>query len=204
MRRSTNRYCERVFSSSAKLQLQLPVRGLERRMRVQNVALKTHFPISKCLCSKEQKCLQRLFCSRVSDHAISKFPPKVLAASVLVPHSVSELPNGVERLTLLHRHKLSTQHVQITSEYLQNRSRNSLLHRQVWMCYSKRVRSDRKKAKFKVPPRVPAASCPLLASRSRSSPAICNRERRRSANKECWTGVGNTFVGLISGTRCVQ
>ena len=34
----TNCNCERVFASSAKLQLALPVPGLERRMLVQNVA----------------------------------------------------------------------------------------------------------------------------------------------------------------------
>ena len=52
---STNCDCERVIASSAKLQLALPVRGLERRMRVQNVALKIHFPVPKCLCKQGTK-----------------------------------------------------------------------------------------------------------------------------------------------------
>ena len=43
---------ERVFTSSAKLQLTLPVRGLKRRVRIQNVALKIHFPVPKYLCEQ--------------------------------------------------------------------------------------------------------------------------------------------------------
>ena len=46
---------ERVFTSSAKLQLPLPVRWLERRMRIQNVELKIHFPVPKCLCKQGTK-----------------------------------------------------------------------------------------------------------------------------------------------------
>ena len=46
---------ERVFTSSAKLQLTLPVRELEPRMRTQNVALKIHFPVPKCLCKQRTK-----------------------------------------------------------------------------------------------------------------------------------------------------
>ena len=56
----SNCNCERVFASSAKLQLALPVRGLERRMRIQNVASKIHFPVPKCLCKQgTKKCLQQ-------------------------------------------------------------------------------------------------------------------------------------------------
>ena len=46
----TNCYCERLFTSAAKLQLTLPVRGFERRMRIQ-----IHFPVPKCLCKQGTK-----------------------------------------------------------------------------------------------------------------------------------------------------
>ena len=49
---SANCNCERVFVSSAKLQ---PVGGPERRIRIQNVALKIHFPVLKCLCKQGTK-----------------------------------------------------------------------------------------------------------------------------------------------------
>ena len=52
---STNCNRERVFVSSAKVQLRLPVRRLERRMRTQNVSLKIHFPVPNVCASKEQK-----------------------------------------------------------------------------------------------------------------------------------------------------
>ena len=55
MLRLKNCNCERVFASSAKLQLTLPVRGFERRMRIQNVALKIHFPVPTCLCKQGTK-----------------------------------------------------------------------------------------------------------------------------------------------------
>ena len=41
-------------ASSAKLQLPLLVRGLERRMPVQNVVLKIHFPVRNVCASKEK------------------------------------------------------------------------------------------------------------------------------------------------------
>ena len=64
---SANCNCERVFVSSAKLRLALPVRGPERRMRTQNVALKIHFPVPNCLCKQEtEKCLQH-----ISSHAVN-------------------------------------------------------------------------------------------------------------------------------------
>ena len=46
---------ERVFASSAKLQLPLHVRGLDRRMRIQNVALKIHFPVPNVCAINEEK-----------------------------------------------------------------------------------------------------------------------------------------------------
>ena len=52
---STNCNREGVFASSAKLQLNLPVRGLEWRIRKQNVALKIHFPVPKCSCKQGTK-----------------------------------------------------------------------------------------------------------------------------------------------------
>ena len=41
-------------ASSAKLQLRT-LRGFELRMRIQNVTLKIHFPVPKCLCKQETK-----------------------------------------------------------------------------------------------------------------------------------------------------
>ena len=52
---STNCNCERVFAWSVKLQLRLPVRGLERRMRIQNMTLKIHFLVPKCLYKQATK-----------------------------------------------------------------------------------------------------------------------------------------------------
>ena len=47
--------CVRVKCFEYKLQLSLPVRGLERRMRIQNVVLKINFPVPKCLCKQGTK-----------------------------------------------------------------------------------------------------------------------------------------------------
>ena len=52
---STDCNYERVFASSAKLQLRMPVHGLEWRMRIQNGALKIHFPVPKCLYKQATK-----------------------------------------------------------------------------------------------------------------------------------------------------
>ena len=64
---NTNCNCERVFASSTKLQLVLPVRGFEQRVRIQKVTLKIHFPVTKYLCKQEtKKCLQQLvYCDRL-------------------------------------------------------------------------------------------------------------------------------------------
>ena len=52
---STNCNCKRVFTSSAKMQLTLPMSRLEWRVRIQNVALKIHFLVPKCLCKQGTK-----------------------------------------------------------------------------------------------------------------------------------------------------
>ena len=51
----TNCYCERVFASSAKLQLALPVRGLERRVRYKTWHRKFISRYPNVCASKEQK-----------------------------------------------------------------------------------------------------------------------------------------------------
>ena len=56
----TKLWCKNVTANAFSLRVQncnlrLSVRGLERRMRIQNVALKIHFPVPKCLCTQGTK-----------------------------------------------------------------------------------------------------------------------------------------------------
>ena len=70
---------ERVFASITKLQLVPPVRGLERRVRIQNMALKIHFPVPKCLCNNEQKMFSTITLNQIPR------PNTIIPESILAP-----------------------------------------------------------------------------------------------------------------------